>query len=140
MARDHDHPARLEPLVELGAGDGETGHPQPEEERALRPVDADVAAVESGAQDLDGMRRPLRVVRADDFAAEREHLAALDETGRERGPEASRCEAEDGVGGAERRDDRLVRDHDPGAHARSPSFERLHAQNRVLVQASVASP
>ena len=133
MAGHDDDPARLEPPVQLGVADRKAGHPQPQEERALRAVDAHPAAVEPLPQQIEGALRPPGVVRADDVAAEREDVAALDQIRRQRGSHAPRREAEDGVGRPEGRDDLLVRDHDPGAKPGQPELREAHAKHRVLV-------
>ena len=85
VAGDDDDPARLEPLVEIRVGDGQARHPQPQEERALRPVKAHVAAFEALAQQVGGAFGALAIVGPDDVAGEREHLAALPQV-RWRGP------------------------------------------------------
>ena len=88
-------------------------------------MDANVAVVEPGAQQIDGPLRPLRVVRADDVTAEREHLAALDEFGREGGTEAARRETEDGVGGPRAEMTSSFAITIPVRSPGSPSLERL---------------
>ena len=95
VARDNNQSPLLQPLVELLAVDGQPFKPQPEEQRPLGLVDAQLGRRDGLLQPPYRLLGLVLVLGADMLLAQTDDVAALDPALHHTGADATGCQVDD---------------------------------------------
>ncbi len=133
VPRNHQHAAFLQALVELRAGDGKPGKPQPQEDRAFGLVDGELKACELTPDPVNGLVGFVPVEGPDELAADVHDLAALDHFHGQGRAESAGGKIDDSIDARQAANDLLIGNYDTRAHSRKSQLGKTHAEDHVVV-------
>ena len=133
VAGNNQYPALFQALVQRLAGDGQPLEPQPQEDRALGPVNVEGQVAQALSEPLQGLPGALAIEGGHLFAAHGKYLIVVEQRPHQGRAEVAAGQADDGIGVGVGANDVLAGDDYAGAHPGQPQFRQAEGEDGVGV-------